>query len=126
MGIGSIKSAYEFRQYFTNGVIAAGRTSKDLAIDRSLNSVIPPVLFCLAFIGWVVCLLCVGASVLAIIVGGLSSIGIMDGPFPWFGFIDADNRSNHTMHILLWVLQVLAAGSLYTASGVMKVFMFDR
>ncbi len=29
------------------------------------------------------------------------------------------------MHILLWVLQVLAA-ILYGASGVMKVFMFDR
>jgi hypothetical protein len=29
------------------------------------------------------------------------------------------------MNILLWVLQVLAA-LLYTASGVMKVFMFDR
>jgi uncharacterized membrane protein YphA (DoxX/SURF4 family) len=30
----------------------------------------------------------------------------------------------HTMNILLWVLQVLAA-LLYGASGVMKVFMFD-
>jgi uncharacterized membrane protein YphA (DoxX/SURF4 family) len=29
------------------------------------------------------------------------------------------------MHILLWVLQVLAA-LLYGASGVMKVFMFDK
>lgn len=29
------------------------------------------------------------------------------------------------MHILLWVLQVLAA-CMYGASGVMKVFMFDR
>src|SRR3954454_3200918 len=29
------------------------------------------------------------------------------------------------MNILLWVLQVLAA-VLYTASGVMKVFMFDK
>ena len=29
------------------------------------------------------------------------------------------------MNILLWVLQVLAA-LLYTASGVMKVFMFDK
>ena len=29
------------------------------------------------------------------------------------------------MHILLWVLQVLAA-LLYAASGVMKVFMFDK
>ncbi len=29
------------------------------------------------------------------------------------------------MNILLWVLQVLAA-LLYAASGVMKVFMFDR
>ncbi len=31
----------------------------------------------------------------------------------------------HTMNILLWVLQVLAA-FLYGASGVMKVFMFDK
>ena len=31
----------------------------------------------------------------------------------------------HTMNILLWVLQVLAA-LLYGASGVMKVFMFDK
>ena len=29
------------------------------------------------------------------------------------------------MHILLWVLQILAA-LLYAASGVMKVFMFDK
>jgi hypothetical protein len=29
------------------------------------------------------------------------------------------------MHILLWVLQVLAA-LLYGASGVMKVFMFEK
>src|SRR6478736_5066875 len=29
------------------------------------------------------------------------------------------------MNILLWVLQILAA-LLYTASGVMKVFMFDK
>jgi uncharacterized membrane protein YphA (DoxX/SURF4 family) len=31
----------------------------------------------------------------------------------------------HTMNILLWVLQVLAA-LLYGASGTMKVFMFDK
>jgi uncharacterized membrane protein YphA (DoxX/SURF4 family) len=31
----------------------------------------------------------------------------------------------HTMNILLWVLQVLAA-LLYGSSGVMKVFMFDK
>jgi DoxX-like family len=31
----------------------------------------------------------------------------------------------HTMNIVLWVLQVLAA-LLYGASGVMKVFMFDK
>lgn len=31
----------------------------------------------------------------------------------------------HTMNVLLWVLQVLAA-LLYGASGVMKVFMFDK
>src|SRR3989440_4455293 len=31
----------------------------------------------------------------------------------------------HTMNILLWVLQVLTA-LLYAASGVMKVFMFDK
>src|ERR1700744_1841693 len=29
------------------------------------------------------------------------------------------------MNILLWVLQVLAA-SMYSASGVMKIFMFDK
>ena len=33
--------------------------------------------------------------------------------------------SSDTMNILLWVLQVLAA-LLYGASGVMKVFMFDK
>ncbi len=31
----------------------------------------------------------------------------------------------HTMNILLWVLQVLAA-LLFGASGVMKVFLFDK
>jgi hypothetical protein len=31
----------------------------------------------------------------------------------------------HTMNILLWVLQVLAA-LLYGASGIMKAFMFDK
>jgi uncharacterized membrane protein YphA (DoxX/SURF4 family) len=31
----------------------------------------------------------------------------------------------HTMNILLWVLQILAA-LLYLSSGVMKVFMFDK
>ena len=31
----------------------------------------------------------------------------------------------NTMNVLLWVLQVLAA-LLYVASGVMKVFMFDK
>jgi uncharacterized membrane protein YphA (DoxX/SURF4 family) len=31
----------------------------------------------------------------------------------------------HTMNILLWVVQVLAA-LMYGASGVMKVFMFDK
>jgi uncharacterized membrane protein YphA (DoxX/SURF4 family) len=31
----------------------------------------------------------------------------------------------HTMNILLWVLQVLTA-FLYGASGVMKIFMFDK
>ena len=30
-----------------------------------------------------------------------------------------------TMHILLWVLQIVAA-LMYAASGVMKVFMFDK
>jgi uncharacterized membrane protein YphA (DoxX/SURF4 family) len=34
-------------------------------------------------------------------------------------------REEATMNILLWVLQVLAA-LLYVASGVMKVFMFDK
>jgi len=38
---------------------------------------------------------------------------------------DAETRRRHTMNILLWVLQVLAA-LLYGASGVMKVFMFDK
>ena len=33
--------------------------------------------------------------------------------------------TRHTMNILLWVLQVLVA-LLYCASGVMKVFMFDK
>src|SRR3954452_12453106 len=41
----------------------------------------------------------------------------------------ADGRAtvNHgqTLNILLWVLQVLAA-LLYGASGVMKIFMFDK
>jgi uncharacterized membrane protein YphA (DoxX/SURF4 family) len=37
---------------------------------------------------------------------------------------DAETGTSHTMDILLWVLQVLAA-LLYTASGVMKVFLFD-
>ena len=31
----------------------------------------------------------------------------------------------HTMNILLWVLQILAA-VVYGASGIMKVFMFDK
>src|SRR6476646_8612521 len=31
----------------------------------------------------------------------------------------------HTMNVLLWVLQILGA-LLYGASGVMKVFMFDK
>jgi uncharacterized membrane protein YphA (DoxX/SURF4 family) len=35
------------------------------------------------------------------------------------------NRQVHEMNILLWVLQILAA-FLYAASGVMKVFMFDK
>jgi uncharacterized membrane protein YphA (DoxX/SURF4 family) len=38
---------------------------------------------------------------------------------------DAETGRRHTMNILLWVLQVLAA-LLYGASGVMKVFMFDK
>src|SRR5438874_11296645 len=37
----------------------------------------------------------------------------------------AEIGRRHTMNILLWVLQVLAA-LLYGASGVMKVFMFDK
>jgi hypothetical protein len=39
--------------------------------------------------------------------------------------VDTETKRRHTMNILLWVLQVLAA-VLYAASGVMKVFMFDR
>jgi uncharacterized membrane protein YphA (DoxX/SURF4 family) len=38
---------------------------------------------------------------------------------------DAKTARRHTMNILLWVLQVLAA-LLYGASGVMKVFLFDK
>jgi uncharacterized membrane protein YphA (DoxX/SURF4 family) len=38
---------------------------------------------------------------------------------------DAETGKRHTMNILLWVLQVLAA-LLYGSSGVMKVFMFDK
>src|SRR5271170_2251440 len=39
--------------------------------------------------------------------------------------VDAETRRRHTMNILLWVLQGLAA-IVYGASGVMKVFMFDK
>jgi uncharacterized membrane protein YphA (DoxX/SURF4 family) len=39
--------------------------------------------------------------------------------------VDAETGKRHTMNILLWVLQVLAA-LLYGSSGVMKVFMFDK
>src|SRR3954469_8180051 len=35
------------------------------------------------------------------------------------------NGRRHTMNTLLWVLQLLGA-LLYGASGVMKVFMFDK
>jgi uncharacterized membrane protein YphA (DoxX/SURF4 family) len=38
---------------------------------------------------------------------------------------DTETGRRHTMNILLWVLQVLAA-LLYGASGVMKVFMFEK
>jgi uncharacterized membrane protein YphA (DoxX/SURF4 family) len=38
---------------------------------------------------------------------------------------DAEAGRRHTMNILLWVLQVLAA-LLYGASGIMKVFMLDK
>jgi uncharacterized membrane protein YphA (DoxX/SURF4 family) len=38
---------------------------------------------------------------------------------------DSETRKGHTMNILLWVLQVLAA-LLYGSSGVMKVFIFDK
>jgi hypothetical protein len=38
---------------------------------------------------------------------------------------DAGIGRRHTMNILLWVLQILAA-LLYGASGGMKVFMFDK
>src|SRR5271168_1825338 len=38
---------------------------------------------------------------------------------------NAETRRRHAMNILLWVLQVLAA-LMYGASGVMKVFMFDK
>jgi len=38
---------------------------------------------------------------------------------------DAKPASGHTMNILLWLLQFLTA-MLYGASGVMKVFMFEK
>jgi uncharacterized membrane protein YphA (DoxX/SURF4 family) len=38
---------------------------------------------------------------------------------------DVETGRRHTMNILLWVLQGLTA-LLYGASGVMKVFMFDK
>ncbi len=38
---------------------------------------------------------------------------------------DDHGTPNHTMNILLWILQGLAA-LLYGSSGVMKVFMFDK
>jgi uncharacterized membrane protein YphA (DoxX/SURF4 family) len=38
---------------------------------------------------------------------------------------DAETGQKETMNILLWILQVLAA-LLYGASGVMKVFLFDK
>jgi uncharacterized membrane protein YphA (DoxX/SURF4 family) len=38
---------------------------------------------------------------------------------------DAETGRMRTMNVLLWVLQILAA-FLYGASGVMKVFMFDK
>jgi uncharacterized membrane protein YphA (DoxX/SURF4 family) len=37
----------------------------------------------------------------------------------------AEIERRHTMNIVLWVLQVLAA-LVYGASGVMKVFLFDK
>ena len=39
--------------------------------------------------------------------------------------VDPETGRRHTMNIPLWVLQMLAA-LLYGASGVMKVFMFDK
>jgi uncharacterized membrane protein YphA (DoxX/SURF4 family) len=39
--------------------------------------------------------------------------------------VDPETGRKLTVNILLWVLQVLAA-LLYAASGVMKVFMFDK
>jgi uncharacterized membrane protein YphA (DoxX/SURF4 family) len=41
------------------------------------------------------------------------------------GRADAETGKRHTMNILLWALQVLAA-LLYGSSGIMKVFMFDK
>lgn len=38
---------------------------------------------------------------------------------------EAQSQRRHTLNILLWVLQIIAA-LLYAASGVMKVFMFER
>ena len=43
-----------------------------------------------------------------------------------FSFAESpETGSTRTMNILLWVIQVLAA-LLYAASGVMKVFLFDK
>ena len=46
-----------------------------------------------------------------------------------FGFAgiptDGETGRRHTMNILLWVLQILAV-LMYGASGVMKVFMFEK
>jgi hypothetical protein len=39
--------------------------------------------------------------------------------------VDAQTGTRHTMNILLWVLQALAA-PLYGVSGVMKVFLSDK
>src|SRR4051812_31841257 len=39
--------------------------------------------------------------------------------------MDAQINGSRTMNILLWVLQGLAA-LLYAASGIMKIFMFDK
>jgi hypothetical protein len=56
--------------------------------------------------------------------GFVNNCGRLFGPSEQFE-ADIVQERGHTINILLWVLQVLAA-LLYGSSGVMKVFMFDK